>query len=415
MKTISNLSIIVFAILFLIAGETHSQAKPITLESALNTALQNNLQLKTSDLSLQRQTILQQTAFALPKTEILLNQDAADGGSQGNSIGVLQQFAFPTVYKNQAKLLQERTGLSKRERDIAVFDITRRLRLAYINFQFSYEKIKLLNSLDSIYKNFKERAELRQQVGETSNLERYAAQSKYYEIQLQIKQAKIDIHSNELILQRLLNTTEPLQPADTSLTKIAFDFVLDTSLNDHPQTAFYQQQLNVANAELRLEKSKRLPDFTVGYYHQFLVKGFNPAKITRDYTPKTRIGGFEAGIAVPLFFGAQNARIKAAKVNTTLVQSQVQAAKATLQTRYLTQYNEYLKQKEALDYYESVGLKQADEIIRISQVSYKLGEIGYVEYIQNLTQAFTTKLSYLDALNLYNHAIIELNYVNGGK
>jgi heavy metal efflux system protein len=60
-------------------------------------------------------------------------------------------------------------------------------------------------------------------------------------------------------------------------------------------------------------------------------------------------------------------------------------------------------------------LKQADEIIRISQVSYGLGEIGYVEYIQNLTQAFTTKLSYLDALNLYNQAIIELNYVNQGK
>jgi len=52
-----------------------------------------------------------------------------------------------------------------------------------------------------------------------------------------------------------------------------------------------------------------------------------------------------------------------------------------------------------LDYYESTGMKQADEIILISQVSYRLDEIGYVEYIQNLTQAFNTKLSYLDALN----------------
>ena len=48
---------------------------------------------------------------------------------------------------------------------------------------------------------------------------------------------------------------------------------------------------------------------------------------------------------------------------------------------------------------KSTGMKQADEIILISQVSYRLDEIGYVEYIQNLTQAFNTKLSYLDALN----------------
>ncbi len=66
-----------------------------------------------------------------------------------------------------------------------------------------------------------------------------------------------------------------------------------------------------------------------------------------------------------------------------------------------------------MDYYETIGLKQADEIIRISQISYKLGEIEYMEYIQNLTMAFDTKLKYLEALNLYNQAIIELNYVNG--
>jgi len=30
-----------------------------------------------------------------------------------------------------------------------------------------------------------------------------------------------------------------------------------------------------------------------------------------------------------------------------------------------------------------------------------VGEIGNVEYIQNLTRAFSTKLSYLDAFTLY--------------
>ena len=399
----------------LFTNKSIAQTKTITLQSALNTALQNNLQLKSANLSVQQQTALQRTAFDISRAEISLKQDPTSGGSPDNSIGIVQPFALPVVYKRQAKLLQQQTLLAQKEKNIFIFNITRQVSLAYVNFQFSFEKIKLLNSLDSIYRKFKERAELRQQVGETSNLEKYAAQNKFYEIQLQIKQAKIDAQSNELILQQLLNTKETLQPVDTALTKIPLEITFDTTLPNHPQTAFYQQQLNVANAELQVEKSKRLPDFNAGYFQQFLIKGFNPAKIDREYTPHTHIAGFQLGVSVPLFYGAQRARVNAAKINITLVQAQAQAAKAGLQTVYLTQYNEYLKQKEALDYYETIGLKQANEIIRISQLSYKLGEIGYVEYIQNLTLAFDTRLKYLDALNLYNQTIIELNYVNGGK
>jgi cobalt-zinc-cadmium resistance protein CzcA len=415
MKTTTITTLVIFFITTasFFTDRSYAQTKPITLQNALNTALQNNLQLKSTNLSVQQQTALQRTAFDVPRTEITIQQDVADGGSQGNSIGIVQPFALPIVYKNQAKLLQQQTLLAQSERSIVLFDITRQVRLAYINFQFSYEKIRILNSLDSIYRKFKERAELRQQVGETSNLEKYAAQNKFYEIQLQIKQAKIDLRTNELLLQQFLNTKETLQPADTMLIKIPLDFTFDTTLSGHPQTAFYQQQFAVANAALQLEKSKRLPDFNVGYFHQFLIKGFDPAKINREYTPNTRIGGFQIGTTIPLFFGAQRARINAAKINTTLVQAQAQAAKSGLQTQYLTQYNEYLKQKEGLDYYETIGLKQADQIIRISQISYKLGEIGYMEYIQNLTMAFDTKLNYSEALNLYNQAIIELNYVTG--
>lgn len=417
MKTTTVTTIIIFFIIAssLLPNDSYAQTRPITLQNALNTALQNNLQLRSANLSVQQRTALQRTAFDVPRTEFALQQTPVEGGSMDNSIGFVQPFSLPIVYKSQSKLLHEQTTLAQKERNLTVFDITRQVRLAYINFQFSYEKIRLLNSLDSIYRKFKERAELRQQVGETSNLEKYAAQNKFYEIQLQIKQAKIDVHSKELILQQILNTKENLQPIDTTLVKVPLDFTFDTSLTNHPQADFYQQQLNVAIAELQLEKSKRLPDFNFAYYHQFLIKGFNPAKIDREYTPNTRIGGFQVVVTVPLFYGALRARINAAKINTTFVQAQAQAAKAGLQTQYLTQYNEYLKQQEGLNYYEQIGLKQAEEIIRISQISYKLGEIGYVEYIQNLNQAFDTKLRYLDALNLYNQAIIELNYVTGGK
>ncbi len=302
-------------------------------------------------------------------------------------------------------MLHNETLLSERQRDLLVFDITRQVKLAYTQFQFSFERIKLLKELDSVYAKFRQRAELRQQTGETSNLEKYAAQSRYSEIQLQIRQGLIDKNSAQLAMQQLLNTRDDLVPADTVLIKIAPDFMIDTTLSTHPQTKFYNQQVSVANAAFQLEKSRMLPDFNIG----------TTAYPMRGVSSATGNLGVQVGMNFPLFYGAQKARIRAARTNTLLMETQAQSAKLNLQTQYSTQYNEYLKQKEGLDYYEQVGNKQANEIIRISQISYKLGEIGYIEYIQNLTMAFDTKMKYLESLNNYNQAIIRLNYINTGN
>ena len=80
-----------------------------------------------------------------------------------------------------------------------------------------------------------------------------------------------------------------------------------------------------------------------------------------------------------------------------------------------TETKEVPKAKEGLQYYETTGLKQADDIIRISNTAYTKGEIGYMEYIQNLQTAINTRLQYTDAVNQFNQSIILLNYLKGNK
>ena len=41
------------------------------------------------------------------------------------------------------------------------------------------------------------------------------------------------------------------------------------------------------------------------------------------------------------------------------------------------------------------------------------GEIGYVEYIQHLTQAILIKSEYLNSLNQFNQTVININYLTG--
>ena len=66
---------------------------------------------------------------------------------------------------------------------------------------------------------------------------------------------------------------------------------------------------------------------------------------------------------------------------------------------------------QQVKYYQTEGLPMAESIINAAQRSYKAGDIGYIEYTQNLKDAIKIKTDYLTALNNYNQTVIQLNYL----
>ena len=66
-----------------------------------------------------------------------------------------------------------------------------------------------------------------------------------------------------------------------------------------------------------------------------------------------------------------------------------------------------------MQYYENTGLQQSETLLDAANRSYTAGEIGYIEYLFALSQAFGIKASYYEAMKNYKTAIIELNYLNG--
>lgn len=399
-----------------VSGRTNAQSITKTLDECIHIALQNNLQIKAEKYTTEQKRIFQKTAFDVNKTELILAQSPGNGASPDNSIGINQNFSFPTVYSAQSKLLKQQTILADKSFRITRNELIRDVRSAYYNLLAAIRKNSILIYQDSIYKNFSERATLRYKTGETSNLEKLAAQSRYQEVLVLERQAKADIEIYKIQLQKLMNISEPIIPADSSLSKITGELIPDTIVvSQNPLLDYYAQQVNVAIAQTKLERNKLLPDLSIGYYQQYFIPSFNPAKIDRDYTPNTRIAGFQIGVGVPLFSGAQAARINASKMQQLISQTELQLTDNNLQTAYRQSYQQYLKLQQSVNYYESTGLKQANELIKVSQLSYEKGEIGYVEYIQNTSQAINIKLNYLETLNQYNQTIIQLNYLKGAQ
>jgi len=394
-------------------NQTQHINSPLTLDSILSMAVRNNLKLKSANLGTAHAKALQKTGFDPGKTEFSLSQDPTSGGGNDNAINVTQTFAWPGLYKNQQKVLNLQTSLSEQSVRYTRAEIVRDTKIAYYHYLYFQESLKVLNFQDSVYRNFIKKAEVRFKSGETSNLELITARNKYQEVQTLKNAAKAGLRVQELQLQQLLNTKAPILLAEKTLPVLSPQANETLGISSNPLMDFHQQQMEMAKAKIALQKAKALPDFTLGYSQQLVIRSFDPAKLNRDYTPGTRIAGLQFGVAVPLFNGAGRAKVKSEKIAAQIAETEYQNAQHQFEIQYEQAFQEYLKNKQTVDYYTSEGLKQAREQLRIAQVSFDLGEIGYMEYVQNISLAVQSKITYLETLNQLNQTTIQLAFIKG--
>lgn len=62
-------------------------------------------------------------------------------------------------------------------------------------------------------------------------------------------------------------------------------------------------------------------------------------------------------------------------------------------------------------YYQQTALKQSDIIIKTANLSYRNGQINYIEWGTLLNQAINIKTQYLETLRQVNLAESELHYL----
>lgn len=386
---------------------------PLTLDSAISKALKNNLQIRSAGLSLEQARALQKSGADIPKTEVMVTQDPTSGGNMDNALGIKQTIAWPGLYKKQRNLLNQQTLLAERSGHLTCAEITRQVRSTWYACLLNHETIRILNFQDSLYKGFVRKAEIRFKTGETSNLELISARTKYQEIVALKVGAQADLRSNELSLQQLLNTADPVVIAESTRPLLVLLPSDTINVENNPQVNVDLQDIEVAKARIAVERSKGLPDLTFGYNQQLVISGFNAVNLHRDYSPGTRMAGIQAGVALPIFNGANRARVKSERLNTQVAQTNYQQRRSQVRLQYEQEVQQYQKFKQAVNYYTTSGLKQAEEQSRIAQVSFNLGEIGYVEYIQNMSAAVQVKLAYIEVVSRLNQSAIQIQFIQG--
>lgn len=385
-------------ILLGLSGSAFSQS--ITLEEAVKMATENNLSAKSQNLLAEYYKKRTATGANIPQAVVTGEFGQVNSGTSDNKFGISQSFSFPTVYGNQKKLLNEEWNSAVISVNLNKLDIRKTVSELFYQILVLREREKILNRTDEMYKGFLEKASLRMESGESNLLEKTAAEVQRENIAIQLKALANEIELAKIQLQLMLNADTRYEPSASDIVVMDGLFDADVDVAQHPVLLLSAQEIEKAKASVRLEKSKLLPNLSVGYFNQSF----------RDLN-SNRFNSFQVGVGIPIFFKAQKSQIKAEEQRILFTENELALRKAEWESGYEAALQQYLTQLDIVGTYKQKQLPAAEQIFKTAEEQFANGEINYLDWVMLNNQAIQIQRDYYDAVMQLNFQIINLQYL----
>ena len=392
-----------------------AQDKIFSLPEAIDYALKNNASIVAAEHQVESQKQLKKTSFDLPKTEVSMLYGQYNGyPTNDNNITITQSIPFFAL-GSQSRLNQSRVASSELGKAVSENELVFRVKQTYYMLAHAYSTRNLLLQQDSIFEGFYRAASARFKAGETNLLEETTAEAQRNEAKNRVRQIDSDIAALKSHFRALLNSDNLPDIIDKSLTEIQLTVSLDSgAIATNPALAYARQQIDVAEAEKKVQAARAAPDLLVGYFNQTLI-GVEDLESGTVASSSDRFSGFQVGVAIPIWFGPHQGRARAAEYTRRAAESRHTSTRRTMEGQHQQAIQSYEKNKNSLAYYKESGLPNAELILKQSQAAFRNGEIGYAEYLLGLRNANSIKENYLQTLNDYNQSILFIEFLSGNK
>ncbi|WP_282053830.1 CusA/CzcA family heavy metal efflux RND transporter [Maribacter luteus] len=406
-------TVLVFLVFsFSAKAQTSNDSIGISLTQLQERAMSNNPLLKADSLNIYKNRKLQGTAFNPSNTNFFYSEEEVPGngvnqsnlGSGINSYGIGQKFDFPTTYIQRSQVLKQRTKVAEKSFRLQQNELEKQVGTAYYKWVNGWQKVMFYNQLDSLYANFEKAAKLRYETGETTKLEQLNASSKRKQVELKLKESMVLFNSAVLELEQLTaseisNKDYPLAIQHTPILNSESEEALT---DDNAFLSYRSELVKLAEEETDVQQSQWLPDINLQYSLQ-----------TVDGT--SGFYGFQAGISVPLLFNSQKANVQALKIDKMRQEELLRSERLTISKSLATAIANYDQWLQQVAYYKETGLPMSEELLSGASLSFRVGGIDYIEYIQSLSEATNIKNNWFGALLNYNLSVVELEYLTAKK
>ena len=390
-KNKTNAALSLFFLIFTLAFP--GEKKEFTLSEIISIGLENNplLLAKFHETNAKKAALQASRRLLNPELEFYIGQGTPlDSTTQRKTDGVslsqpienpFKRYYRVQMHENEWRATEYRYNSSRLE---LTYEIKKLFYKVLLLHDIENLAQKNLNSLQETHQLIEKRVKL----GETKELEAIKLHVETLKAQNELNKIKIELKLAKENLNKFLGNMLP--PDFSIIGKLGFiplfieeESLLNKAFLSHPLIKEKETELEFAKNSLSFVKWQRLPDFTLsGFIHN-------------------ELDGKNKGIGISLDIPLWNFKSKEIAEAQSLLQKQNEELKALrmeLRTDIRAKLYTLRLTEQTLKLFHKGLLKQAEESLKISDVSYKQGEISLIEFLDSQRTYFSILKDYQDSL-----------------
>lgn len=383
----------------------------ITLQEAVDTALVNNPNLKAfvyEISSLEKQKI---QAGLIPNLEADFEAEDFLGGKELSGIkgsqytlSASQLFELGGKRSSRINLAETEIVSSRGDYELLKLDVIANVKstifsLYQIQKQIEQQR-KFVELNEEILKTISERVK----AGRTSPAEESKVKVALTNSRIELDRLQRSFSSIQAQLNSLLGTTgKNLIPATALFDSISVPPTREEitgNIEEIPSIKLLQNEVNIREAALELERSLAVPDLTVSGGVRYLNE--------------LKTNSFVAGVSIPLpFFNRNQGNIQSAEVRLEQMDAIKNTRRLNVIAQLNTAYNNLLSAYNNSQQLKNSIIPEAENAYEITRQGYIQGRFAFIDLLDAQRTLFETQTQFLLELSDYYNSLIEIENVTG--
>lgn len=369
----------------------------LTYQEMMTIGVKNSLSVKQSRLETQFYQNNSKAQLSIQPTDISVEFGDVNTNVFDQKISVEQRFLFPTFYKKQKEWNQQMIRSAQAQEKVTEKWLEQQLANLYVEWQYIQLKLQINKENQSIYQDFLKKATLRLDKGASNRSEVSTATLRFQKIAnegiaLQAQQDRI--------LLELKNILQLNEAFELNTEEMYFKIPLQFINGSHALIVHQEELLKASTLQLEVEKTKKLPEFSVGYYNQSF----------REINAN-RFQSFMVGVAVPIFQGSNNAAVKSAQTRVSMQENEVQIQKNTIQNQLEQLQREVKAYDEVIQSFKTIQIPEATVLQKTIQQQLTSGEINFLDWVILNDQIIDLYNQLAEQLFTRNIKAVSFNYL----
>lgn len=369
------------------------EIKTISLNEAIEMAIENSPRLKVADTDIKRMRATRGEVMELAPTSFNYSWGQLNGEIKNDKqMEVSQSFGslLTPFYKNALVDKQVQTGTYYRR--LVEKEIIAEVKRAWSYYSYAHSLHQMYKEQYGQADQLQRAGDLRYKQGDITLLEKSMITTIAADMKNKLFQSEEELKVAAKRFQWVCYTDIPCLPAETTVEILSVD--MDNLTLSQVHLDYFQSLVKQKKAMLNIERSRFFPEFSFGYVRQ-------------NINPVRGLDSWMVGVAFPVWFLPQRSKIRQAKFETDIARTQADANTRELCNRVTELQSNMKRYLESIRYYTTSALPEADALMKAANLQFSHSDTDVSQYVQSLNAVREIKKGYIDIVYQYNVAALE--------